>query len=313
MDMAIVGVLVVSLLCVLLSIAFSLKLTGAHLRKGQELSGNIIPLKRSVDIAQTIMAIPIFSLISCFMLLTPESASLWHFLLTVVISSVMAKLPLFYIDSVGFGVLIQHIQQYQGEPLRLYGNKPLCCIRPCSKVKKPELSDIRNLKIGVYQFGVIQPFIAFVEVFLAVESAANIHWVDILSGRKLWLTILKIGSNLVAMSSIAGLATLCESTHPNDKEACLRMSSKRSYAQSFLLGMNLIPALMHGVVAYFLHNVTLSTGRKMSSQDQTLWSTAAMVCIASVFISRTAYKSFPVDEDALYAEDKKVPLLEASK
>jgi len=270
----------------------------------------MIPIEQSINIVVAIMAIPIFGMVALFALLTPESSLLWQFLLSLVVSAVMLKLPRIYVVAIG-GVekLVTDVQNYCGGPLKLYGNAPLCCIAPCAQPKVPELSDIRKLRLGVLQFCVLQPMISFIQLFLAFELLHDVGFADALSWRRPYLTALKVISNLIAMSSCAGFATLCEMVDTQDKVEAGNLAAKRIYVQSFLLGLNLIPHLMHGLLAYFLHDVTLHNGVRWQSEDQAVWTTAAVVCMASLLVTRAATKAFPMDDRALYQAQLLEPML----
>lgn len=288
--------------CVIISTLSSCQLAHQHFCKGQDISGNAIPIKRAVDIVAAIWAIPFFGICAVFSLLTPESVLLWRFLLSLVMASVMMAMPRIYEDAIGgTDRLIHSIEKYSGEPLALYSSAPCCCMSMIFKPKAPELLDIRKLKLGVLQFCLVQPLLAFVELFLSVEALHHVSFFAVyFNWRAPWLTLVKVSSNLVAMSCCAGFANLCESMDGHVGKG--NLLEKRSYVQSFLLSLNLFPALMQGCVSYFLHDVALSNGARMKPQDQTLWATQAIVCVCTVYISRTASKAFPTDDATLYPE-----------
>lgn len=298
------GVLGVCGVCVLISTLSSCQLAHEHVCKGQEISGHVIPIKRALDVAWAILAIPFFGACALFSLLTPETVLLWRFLLSLVMAFVMLGMPIIYEDAVGGrDHLIDSIEKYSGEPLELYSHAPCCCLSMILKPKIPEILDIRKLKLGVVQFCLVQPLLTFIELFLSIEALNHVRFfATYFDWRAPWLTLLKMCSTLVAMSCCAGFANICESTGGHAEKGNLH--DKRAYAQSFLWSLNLFPNLMQGCVSYFLHDVVLANGLKMTPQDQTLWATQAIVCMCTVYISRTASKAFPVDDPTLYPEGR---------
>jgi len=307
---AILGILVLCVTCVVISIVSSCRLAKRHFVKGQEISGSTIPTTRSVHVAKGILAIPLFSLFAVFGLLTPEAAPLWMFMLGMVTSHVMRKLPDIYVDAVGgTQKLVTDISAYASEPLKLYGNPPLCCILKCAPPKIPVPLDIRKLKMGIFQFCAIQPLLLFVELFLSIEMLHHVSYASGFAWRKPLMTVIKVLSNLVAMSSCSGYATLCEMANRNDQVEEGALAGKQSFVQSFIMGTNLFPALFHGLLSYFLHDITLHNGKVMKPDDQTLWATSGMICIASVYLAKSAYKAFPQDDPTLYPEGLNEPLL----
>jgi len=205
---------------------------------------------------------------------------------------------------------VRDIQNWRGdEPLKLYGNAPMCCVSVIKKPKTPELIDIRNLKIGILQFCAIQPFIAFVELFFGIESLEHVGMSHFFAWRGPLLAAMKILSNLQAMSSCAGLATLCEMADLTDNVEEGSLKGKKGFVQSFLWGLGLIPNIFHGLLAYVLSDVTLGNGVKMGPHALTTWTVAAIICIASVYMTKAAYKAFPLDDHTLYPDALHEPLL----
>jgi len=201
------------------------------------------------------------------------------------------------------------VNRYSSEPLKLYGNPPLCCIVPCTKPKMPRPVDIRKLKIGVFQFCAIQPFLTFVELFLSIEAFYHVGFAKDFGWRFPYMTLAQVLSNFVAMSSCTGLARLCEMVNRTDNVHEGSLTGKRAFVQSFLWGMHLIPTIMSGLLAYCLHDVTLHNGVKMEPKDQSLWAVSAVVCIASIYMTRAAFRAFSTDDPSLYPEDLKEPFV----
>lgn len=269
------------------------------------MSGSIVPAQRTIPICHLILSVPLFVVFGALELLTPEAMLLWTFLLSLVTSNVMMKMPTIFVDAVGGSdKLIKDIRNYAGDPLKLYGNPPLCCIAPCAPPKRPVERDIRTLRIGIYQFCFIQPILTFIELFLSLEQLHHVAFVADFAGRERWLRGTKVLSNLVAMSACTGLAKLCESADPNDNVEDGHLVAKRIYVQGFLWGLNLIPALTHGLLQHFSSHVTLSNGSQMAPADQARCTTAAVVCLASAYVTRAAFKAFPVDDRSLYPNDE---------
>lgn len=268
----------------------------------------MIPLTRSVQIANAVMAVPLFAVLSVFSLLTPESVLLWQFVLALVMSQVMMKMPQIYIDAVGGREkLVNDIQTYGGAPLKLYGNPPMCCV--CKAPKQPELVDIWKLKFGILQFCAIQPILAFIELFLSIENTDHVAWAEDFGWRTSVFTWVKLLSNFQAMSSCTGLATLCEMADLKDNVEEGSLNEKRVFVQSFLWGLGLIPNLCHGLLTRFLHGATLHNGVKMEGKDQTIWAVSAVTCIATLYIVKASKKAFPVDDQTLYPTNFYQPLL----
>eukprot|EP00931_Biecheleriopsis_adriatica_P038068 TRINITY_DN21831_c0_g1_i2.p1 TRINITY_DN21831_c0_g1~~TRINITY_DN21831_c0_g1_i2.p1 ORF type:complete len:176 (+),score=28.87 TRINITY_DN21831_c0_g1_i2:269-796(+) len=174
----------------------------------------------------------------------------------------------------------------------------------------PELADIRKLRLGILQFVIVQPILAFIELFLSWEAMKQVHFEGVFEGRKPYMAVVKICSNLTAMSSCAGLALLCEMADPNDEVEAGALIGKRSYVQRFLWGLNLIPAVLHGFLEYFLEDITLANGTILDPRAQANLSTAAVVCLGSAFVARGAAQAFKVDDPTLYPHhDLKEPLI----
>jgi len=144
---------------------------------------------------------------------------------------------------------------------------------------------------------------------LSIEQLHDVSYASELAWRKPVMTVIKVLSNLVAMSSCTGFATLCEMADPDDQVEKGNLAGKRAYVQSFLQGLNLFPTLLHGLLSYFLHDITFHDGKVMPPTDQTLWATTGAICIASLYMAKTAYKAFPQDDPTLYPEGLDAPLL----
>ena len=99
-----------------------------------------------------------------------------------------------------------------------------------------------------------------------------------------------------------GLATLVAAVTPGG--GGLQFQGKQRYAQVFLWGMNLLPALLHASLAGLFgvpDTLQLRNGHTLHPHEVLCLLTFVVVCFATLFGAHAAWQAFPVD-DQLYPE-----------
>jgi len=305
-DLRLHVVLLLCLLAAAVSIISSFRLMWLHLRAGQRVTGTVTPAQRTSDVIKLLAAPPMFAITVLCAILFVESAPLWRFLMTLILVHVMKGVPHLFVSvaqgPVHLQMLIRKYAESIKKPVRLYGGAPLCCLMPFFQETVPKAMDLPRLNSGIWQFCILQPILAFIELFIASERAAGAHFLGLFADRAPLLMVIKVISNLVANSQCRGLATLVTAVVPGG--GGLQFQGKQRYTQVFLWGMNLLPALLHASLAGLFgvpDTMQLKNGHTLHPHEVSGLLTFVVVCFATLFGAHTAWQAFPVD-DKLYPE-----------
>jgi len=286
--------------CALVSVLSGVALAIRHIHAGQRVTGTLAPSQRATASAFLVLSGPCFAVLSLLSVVLLELAPVWHLMQCFLLSSLFSRLPEEIVSVVGgrvrFQLLVKERQRLpEQESVQLYGQVPCCCLRRCIPPKHPDAKDLPKLRLGIWQICFFQPFLALIDLLIVEEGLMGAGFVRVLAGRRAVMQVAKVSSQLFCMSSVRGLAVFVDVLNKNS-EMAMQLQMKQRYCQCYLLGMNLIPTLLSSWVIWAWGSRHLENHLTLAGRELTTFSHSLVVCIASLLISRQAWRAFPVDK-----------------
>lgn len=313
-DVRYLTLLSICFLCFLLSSCAGLQLVVRHLWAGQKVTGVLSPSAKAMESMQLVGAIPAFALIGLVSVVLVELSPIWHLLECVIVASNFSLMPLTIIQHAGGRVRLQLLirESMVGhaesgslspsrvkEPLQLYGLPPCCCFRRWCPPKMPQPRDLPKLRLGIFQFCVLQPLFALIDVLSLEESLMGSTlrvWNGSIRESQYLIHVLRIISQLTCMSCCRGLAALVAAFNKRPEKAA---SLKRMvfYCQTYVMGIGLLPTLLSASILYMWGPMLLSNGEHLSGVEASVFAHAFVVCVSTLIITKASRQAFPVDRD----------------
>jgi len=299
LDLRFVAVLIICSLCTLGSTVSCFRLALRHLRAGQALTGTLAPHERSVNFAMFVLNVPLFAMLSLLSVVLVELAPVWHFLQTLALAVNFWRVPGLFLFLVGGRVRLQlklreRLESGEAQPVRLYGQVPCCCARICLKPRIPCPSDLPMLRFSILQLCLVVPLVELFDLVVIQESIMRASFVHMFASRQLVLHLVLLTSQTSCMSSCRGLAQLVSECSSGRAQVAI-LAKVQQYCQSYLLGMNLLPTLLKGSFFALWGSRNLGNGATLSQLELTNFCHSVLVCVATLFCARNAWKAFPVN------------------
>lgn len=296
MDWRVLGMLAIAIVCMVVAIVFSLKLIIRQMDAGTRITGTLSPDQRASDAISLIAGIPALAILAMSSVIFLELAPVWKLLEVLVLAGNFMKIPNLLLGACGGPVRLQLYmrQPSNTEEVAIYAQAPCCCWKKCFPPKVPQPKDVPFLKYLIYQYCLVQPVLALIELFVAMETSLGGHFQSVINLKARGFTIPKTISQLTCISACHGLAMLVDSVNPNNKGSTVLMA-KSAYCQSYIMCLNLIPNLLSGLIVSHWGSHKTGNGVVLNQWEISALAESVCICIGTLIVTMKAYKAFPID------------------